>query len=169
MLIFLNSLIIVVQPVKLVWAFVTPRTAALQASLSFIISLRFLKLMSIESLLPSNHLILFHPFLLPSVFLRVRIFSNESALHTIDQRIGASALVLPMSIQNWFPLGMTGLIFLQSKGLSSSKASILRLAAFLTVQLSHPYMTTRKTIVLTIQTFFRKVMSLLFSMLSCLS
>ena len=118
MLIFLNSLIIVVQPVKLVWAFVTPRTAALQASLSFIISLRFLKLMSIESLLPSNHLILFHPFLLPSVFLRVRIFSNESALHTIDQRIGASALVLPMSIQNWFPLGMTGLIFLQSKGLS---------------------------------------------------
>ena len=75
--------------------------------------------MSIESLLPSNHLILFHPLLLPSVFTRVRIFSNESALHTIGQKIGASASVLPMSIHSGLiSLGLTSLIFLQPKGLS---------------------------------------------------
>ena len=149
-----------------------PWTAACQASLFITNSGSLLKLMSIESVMPSNHLILCRPLLLlPSIFLSIRAFSNESVLHISGQSIGvsASASVLPMNVQDWFPLGMTGLIFLQSKGLSSSKASILRLSAFLTVQLSHPYMTTRKTIVLTIQTFFRKVMSLLFSMLSCLS
>ena len=86
------------------------------------------------------------------------------------QSIGgsASASVLPMDIQDWFPLGWTGWISLQSKGLwsllqhHSSKASILRCSAFFIVQLSHPYMTTRKTIALTIQTFVGKVMSLLF-------
>ena len=90
------------------------------------------------------------------------------------QRIGvsASALVLPMNIQGWSPLGWTGWIFLQSKGLSrilqhhSSKASILWHSAFCIVQLSHPYMTTRKTIALTRQTFVGKVMSQLFNMLS---
>ena len=79
---------------------------------------------------------------------------------------------LPMNIQNWFPLGWTGWIALQSKGLSSllqhhsSKASILRRSAFFTVQLSHPYMTTGKTIALTRQTFVGKVMSVLLNMLS---
>ena len=149
-----------------------PWTAACQASLFITNSGSLLKLMSIESVMPSNHLILCRPLLLlPSIFLSIRAFSSELVLHISGQSIGvsASASVLPMNVQDWFPLGMTGLIFLQSKGLSSSKASILRLSAFLTVQLSHPYMTTRKTIVLTIQTFFRKVMSLLFSMLSCLS
>ena len=91
------------------------------------------------------------------------------------QRIGvsASATVLPMNIQGWFPLGLTGLISLLSKGLSknllqhhSSKASILWCSAFSMVQLSHPYMTTGKTIALTIWTFVDKVMSLLFNTLS---
>ena len=90
------------------------------------------------------------------------------------QRIGASisASVLPMNIQGWFPLGLTGLISLQSKGLKSLlqhhswKASILRHSAFFIVQLSHPYMTTGKTIALTIPTFVGKLMSRLFNMLS---
>ena len=88
------------------------------------------------------------------------------------QSIRVSAAVLPMNIQNWFPLGLTGLISLQSKGLSSllqhhsSKASILQGSAFFIVQLSHPYMTTGKTIALTRRTFVGKVMSLLFNMLS---
>ena len=83
-------------------------------------------------------------------------------------RVSASASVLPMNIQDWFPLGLTGWIFLQSKGLSSllqhhsSKASVLQCSAFFIVQLSHPYMTTRKIIALTRQTFVGKVMCLLF-------
>ena len=89
------------------------------------------------------------------------------------QSIGASASVLPVNIQDWFPLGWTGLISLLSKGLFksllkhySSKASILWCSAFFTVELSHPYMTTFKTIALSKQTFVRKAMSLLFNMLS---
>ena len=89
------------------------------------------------------------------------------------QSIKASASVLPMNIQDWFPLGLTGLISLLSKVTlksllqhHSSKASILRHSAFLRVQISHPYMTTGKPIALTIQTFVGQVMSLLFNMLS---
>ena len=90
------------------------------------------------------------------------------------QSIGASASapVLPMNIQCWFPLGLIGLIFLQSRGLSSllqhhnSKSSILRHSAFFMVQLSHSYMTTGKTVTLSIWIFVGKLMSLLFSMLS---
>ena len=100
-------------------------------------------------------------------------FQWVSPSHLVAQCIGvsASASVLPMNIQNWFPLGWTGWISLQSKGLSSlfqhsSKASILQCSAFFMVQLSHPYMTTGKTIALTIRTFVNKVMSLLFNMLS---
>ena len=84
----------------------------------------------------------------------------------------ASAFVLPMNIQDWFPLGWAGLISLQSRGLSrvfsstNSKASILRCSPFFTVQLSHPHMTTGKTIALTRRTFVGKAMSLLFNMLS---
>ena len=129
--------------------------------------------MYIESVMPSNHFILCRPLLLlPSIFPSIRVFSKESVLHSKWQSTGtlASATVLPMNIQNWFPLGLTGLI-LQSKGLlrvqhQSSKASILWCSAFFIVQLSHPYMTTGKTIALTIWTFVSKVMSLLFSMLS---
>ena len=80
--------------------------------------------------------------------------------------VSASASVLPMNTQDQSPLGWTGWISLQSKGLHSSKASILRLSAFFTVQPSHPCMTTGKTIALTRRTFVGKVMSLLFNMLS---
>ena len=72
--------LIVAQLLSCVRLFVTPRTAACQVSLSFTISLSLLKLMSIESMIPSNHLILCHPFLLPSIFISIRVFSNESAL-----------------------------------------------------------------------------------------
>ena len=79
-----------------------------------------LKFMSIESVMPFNHLILCRPLLLSSIFLSIRVFSNESALCIGDQSIGdsASALVLPMSIQDWFALGFSGLISLLSKGFS---------------------------------------------------
>ena len=86
-----------------------------------------------------------------------------------SQSIGASASVLPMNIQDWFPFRLTRLTVLQSKGFlqhHSSKASILWCSAFFMVQFSHPYMTTGKTIALTIQTFVGKVMSLLFNILS---
>ena len=98
-----------------------------------------------------------------------------SQLFTLDgQSIGVSAStsVLPMNIQDWFPLGWTGWISLQSKGLSrvfsstSLKASILQCSAFFMVQLSHPYMTTGKNKALTIQNFVKKVLSLFFNMLS---
>ena len=116
-----------------------------------------LKLMSIESVMPSNHLILCHPLLLlPSVFPSIRISFSESVLRIRWPKywVSASASVLPMNIQDWFPSGLTGWISLQSKGLSSlvqhhrSKASILWRSAFFIVQLSHPYMTTGKTIAL---------------------
>ena len=92
----------------------TPWTEACQASLSITSSWSLLKLMSIESVMPSNHLILCLPlFLLPSIFPSIRVFTSGG------QSIGvsASALVLQMNIQDWFPLGLTGLISLQSKGL----------------------------------------------------
>ena len=99
----------------------TPWTAALQASLSITNSQSLLKLTSITSVMPSNHLILCHLLLLlPSIFPSMRVFSNESVLSSGGQNIGVSAstLVLPMNIQGWFPLGWTGWISLQSKGLS---------------------------------------------------
>ena len=88
----------------------TPWTAACQASLSITHSRSLLKLMSIGSVMPSNHLILCHPLLLlPSIFPSIRVFSNELALHIRSPNIGASASasVLPMNIQDWFPLGLT--------------------------------------------------------------
>ena len=110
-----------VQSLSHVWLFVTPWTAAHQAFLSIINSQSLLKLMSITSVMPSNHLILCHTLLLlPSIFPSIRVFSNESVFTLGGQSIGvsASASVLPMNIQDWFPLGWTGLIFLQSRGLS---------------------------------------------------
>ena len=92
-----------------------------QAPLSFTISWSLLKFISMESVMPSNHLILCWPLLLlPSIFPNIRVFSNELALCIRWLNIGASASasVLPMIIQGWFPLGLTGLISLQSKGLS---------------------------------------------------
>ena len=133
--------------------------------------------MSFELVFLSNHLILYYPLLLlPSIFPSIRVFSLMSQLFTSGgQSIGASAAasVLPMNIQGWFPLGWTGCISLQSKGLSKvfSSSTIQKHQFFSTqpslcVRLSHPYMTTGKTIALTIQTFVSKVISLLFNMLS---
>ena len=103
-----------------VWLFETPWTAACQASLSITISWNLLKLMSIEVVMPSNRLILCHLLLLPpSIFPSIRIFSNESdVLHIrwASTRDSASASALPMNIWGWFPLGLTGLISLLSKG-----------------------------------------------------
>ena len=110
-----------VQSLRHVWLFATPRTAVHWASLSITNSRRMLKLISVELVMPSNHLILFHPLLLlPSIFPSIRVFSNESVLRIRWQSIGvsASASVLPMNIQDWFPLRLIGLVSLLSKGIS---------------------------------------------------
>ena len=117
-----------------------------------------------------------HPLLSPSlpafnITQHQGLFQWVSSSHQVAKTIGASASVLPMNIQDWFPLGWTDFISVQSKGLwkvlqhHTSKVSILWCSAFFIVQLSHPYM-TRKTIALTRQTFIGKVISLLFNMLS---
>ena len=141
---------------------VTPWTAALQASLSVTISQSLLKLMSIKSMIPSNHLILCHPLLLmPSVFPSIKVFPNESALCIMWPKYWSfSFSISPFS-------NYSGLISFRIDWFEnhSSKASILRCSAFFKVQFSHPYMTTRKTIALTRRTFVR-VMSLLCTMLS---
>ena len=114
-----------VQLLSHVWLFATAWTAACQPSLSFTISGSLLKLMSIESVIPTNHLVFCHPLLLlPSIFPGIMVFSNESAFCIRCQSIVASASVLPMNIQDWSPLGLTGLISLQSKGLSRVFSSI---------------------------------------------
>ena len=95
------------------------QTIACQTPLSFIISQSLLRFMSIESVMLSNHLILCHPLLLlSSIFPSTRVFSNESAFRIRWQSIETSASVFPMNIQSWFPLGLTGLISLKSKGVS---------------------------------------------------
>ena len=145
--------------------FVTPWISARQASLSITNSWSSLRLTSIESVMPSSHLILCCPlFLLPPIPPSIRVFSNESTLHIRWPKYWSFSF--STSPSNEHP----GLISLQSKGLDfkrllqyhSSKASILRHSAFFTVQLSHPYMTTGKTIALTRWIFVGKVMSLLF-------
>ena len=110
-----------VQSLSRVWLFVTPWIAARQASLSISNSQSLLKLMSIKSVMLSSHLILCLPLLLlPPIPPRIRVFSNESTLHIRWPKYGvsASASILPMNTQNWSPLGWTGWISLQSKGLS---------------------------------------------------
>ena len=110
-----------VQLLSHVWHFATPWTEAQQASLSITNSWSLLKLMSIESVMPTNHLILLCPlFLLPSIFPSIRVFSNDSVLHIRWPKYwsSASASVLPMNTQDWSHLGWTGWLSLQSKGLS---------------------------------------------------
>ena len=107
-----HHVVVIVQSLSHVQLFVTPYTFAYQASMSFTISWKLLKLMSIESVMPPNHCIFCHLLLLlPSTFPRIRVFSNESGLTSGGQSIGAStsASVLLMNIQYWFPLGLTGL------------------------------------------------------------
>ena len=120
--IFFLSFLASVQFLSRVWLFATPRTAECQASLSITNSRSLLKLMSIELVMPSNYLILYHPLLLLlSILPSIRVFSSESALRIRwPQSIGVSAStsVLPMNTQNWSALGWTGWISLPSKGLS---------------------------------------------------
>ena len=110
---FCTSFVVVVQSLSHVLLFATPWTAAGQASLFFTVSQSLLELISIELVMPSNHLIPHCPLLLlPSIFPSIRLFSTESALHISGQSIGASTLasVLPMNIQGLFPVRVTGWI-----------------------------------------------------------
>ena len=157
-----------VQSFSHVQLFVTPWTAACQASLSVNNSQSLLKLMSIELVMPSNHLILCCPLLLPpSVFPSIRVFSNESALRIRWPKYWSFSFSISPSNEYSglisFRIDWLDLLTVQStlKCLlqhHSSKASILQCSAFFTVQLSHPYMTR--------WTFIGKVMSLLLNMLS---
>ena len=156
--------------------FVTPGTAAQQGSLSITNSRSLIKLMSIESVMPSNYFILCYPFLLMlSIFPRIRIFSNESALWIRWPKYQHFSFNISPSNEHpgliSFRMDWFGLLAVQGTLKSllqhhSSKASILWCSAFFTVQLSHPYMTTGKTRALTRRTFVGKVMSLLLNMLS---
>ena len=170
-----RAVILSVQSFSRVQLFVTPWTAAHWASLSFTISLSLLKLRSIESMIPSNHLILCHPLLLLSIFPSIRVFSNESALHIRWPKYWSFSFNISPSNEHpgviSFRMDWLDLLAVQGTLKSllqdhSSKASILRCSAFFTVQLSHPYMTTRKTIALTRRTLVGKVMSLLLNMVS---
>ena len=155
---------------------VNPWTAAHQAYLSITNSQSLLKLMSIKSVKPSNHLILCHPLLLlPSIFPSTRIFSNESALCMRWPKYWSFSFSISPSNKHpgliSFRMDWLDLLAVQGTLKSllqhhSSKAAILWHSAFFTVQLSHPYMTTGKTIALTRQTFVGKVMSQIFNMLS---
>ena len=170
------SVAFAVQSFIHVQLFVTSWTAACQASLSFTISWSLLKLMFPESVMPSNHLILCHPLLLlPSILPSIRVFSNELALLISWLNYWRFSFSLSPSNEysglisfkiDWFDfLAVQGTLksLLQHH---SSKASILWCSALFMVQLSHPYMTTGKTIALTRWTFVGKVMSLHFNMLS---
>ena len=146
--------------------FATPWTAARQAPLSFAISWSLLKLMSIESMIPSNHLILCHPLLLlPSIFPSIRVFSHESVLHIRWSKYWSFSFSISPSNEysgfSFFRIDWLHLLAVQGTLKSllqhyNSKASILQHSAFFMIQLSHPYMTTRKTIVLTIRTLLEK-------------
>ena len=160
-----------VQSLSRVWLFATPWSAAHQASLSITNSQSLLKLMSIESVMPSNHLILCHPLLLLySIFPSIRVFSDESPLHIRWPKYWSFSFSISPSNEysGLISFGMDWLDLLAVQGTlksllqhHSSEVSILRCSAFFIVQLSHPFMTTRKTIALTRWTFVGKVMSLL--------
>ena len=165
-----------VQPLSRVWLFVTPWTTACQTSLSITNSQSLSKLMFIESVMSSNHLILSCLLiLLPSIFPSIRVFPNESALHIKWPKYWSFSIDISPTDEHpgliSFRMDWLDLLAVQGTLKSllqhhSSKVSILLCSAFFIVHLSHPYMTTRKTIVLTRQTFVGKVMSLLFNMLS---
>ena len=163
-----------VQSLSRVQLFATPRTTARQASLSITNSRSSLKLMAIESVMPSNHLISCHPLLLlPSIFPSIRIFSSESAfrirwpkywIFSFNTSNEYSGLISFRT--DWFDLFAVQGTLKSLLQHHSSKASVLWCSAFFIVQLSDLYMTTRKIIALTIWTFVGKVMSLLFNTLS---
>ena len=173
---FKITIFVVLQSLSHVQLFATPWTETCQASLSFPISWSLLKLMSIESVMPSNHLILCHPLLLPpSTFPSIRVFSNESVLHIRWPKYSSFSFNISPSNEysELISFRMDWLDLLEVQGTlknllqhHTSKSSILWCSAFFIGQLSHPYMTTGKTIVLTRWTFVGKVMSQLFNMLS---
>ena len=145
--------------------FATPWTAARQGSLSITNSQRLLKLMYIESVMPSNHLILRRPFLPPSVFPSIRVFSNESVLCIRWPKCWSFSFNISPSNEHpglisfrmdWLDLLAPGRTLKSLPQLHSSKASILQCSAFFIVQLSQPYMTIGKTIALTRWTFVGK-------------
>ena len=154
----------------------TPWTVAHQASLSFTNFQSLLKLMSIESVMPSNHFILCHTFhLLPSIFPSIRVFSKELALLVRWPKYQSFSFSISPSNEYSglisFRIGWFDLLAVQGTLRSllqhhSLKASVLQCSAFFMVQLSHPYMTTGKTIALTRCTSVSKVISLLFNILS---
>ena len=153
-----------------------PMDCSKPASLSITNSRCLLKLMSIESVMPSNHLILCRPLLLPpSIFPSIRVFSNESVLYIRWPKYWSFSFSICSFNEylgfiffrmDWLDLLAVQVTLKSLFQYHSSKASILWPSAFLIVQLSHPYMTTGKTISLTRQIFVGKVMSLLFNMLS---
>src|SRR5574340_960266 len=165
-----------VQSLSRVRLFATPRITARQASLSITNFWSSLRLTSIESVMPSSHLILCRPLLLlSSIPPSIRVFSNESTLRMRWPKYWSFSfsIVPSKEIPGLISFRMDWLDLLAIQGTlksllqhHTSKASILRRSAFFTVQLSHPYMTTGKTIALTRWTFVGKVMSLLFNMLS---
>ena len=156
------------QSLSRVWLFATPWIAAHQASLSITNSQSLLRLTFIESVMPSNHPILCHPLLLPLIFPSIRVFFNESALRIRWPKYWSFSFIISPSNEHsglisfridWLDLQGTLKSLLQHH---NSKASILQHSAFVTVQLSHPYVTTGKSIALTRWSFVSKVMSLLF-------
>ena len=164
-----------VQSLSCVQLFVTPWTAARQASLSITCSRSSLKLTSIESVMPSNHLIVCCPLLLPSIFPSIRVFSNESVFPIRWLKYWSFSFNISPSNEYSelisFRMDLLDLLAVQGTLKSllqhhSSKASFLQRSTFFIVQLSHPYMTTEKTMALTIWTFVGKVMSWLFNILS---
>ena len=164
-----------VQSLSHVRLFVTPWITARQASLSITNSQSSPKLTSIESVMPSSHLILYRSLLLPPIPPSIRVFSHESTLHMRWLKYWSfSFSIIPCKeIPGLISFRMDWLDLLAVQGTLksllqhySSEASILRHSAFFTVQLSHLYMTTGKTIALTRWTFVGKVMSLLLNMLS---
>ena len=170
---------VVVQLLSRVCLFVTPWTATCQPSLSFTISWSLLKLMSVELVMPSNHLFLCHPLLLlPSIFPTIRVFSNQPFLcircpkywsfsFSISPSNEYSGLILNISFRmDWLDLLAVQGTLKSCLQHHSSEASILWCSAFFIVQLSQPYTTTRKTIALTRWTFVGKVLPLLFNMVS---
>ena len=162
-----------VQSLSHVQLFATPWTAARQATLSITNSRSLLKLMSIELVMPSNHLIFCSPFPFPpSIFLSIRVFSNESVLHIRWPKYWSFSISTSNEYSGLisFRMDWSDLLAVQGSLKSllqhhSSKASVLRCSALI-VQLSHPYMTSGKTIALNRWTFVGKVMSRLFNMLS---
>ena len=163
------GLSVAIQSLSCVQLFATPWTAAYQASLSITNFQSLLKLMSIELVMPSNHLICGPLLLLPSIFPSIGVFSSESLLHIRWSKYWSFSFSISPSDEysrlisfriDWFDLlAVQGTLksILQHH---SSKASVLQCSAFFTVQLSHPYMSTGKTIVFIRRTFFSKVMSL---------